>query len=1335
MVALLFAALLALTPTRFAAAQEPTTSGPPSAAPSMEVADLPPELAPWVPWVLADHPDLACPLAGVDRACVWPGLLSVDARSDGAALRLAVTVDREADVALPGGAGAWPLDVRDGGRPLPVRDVAGVPTVTLAAGRHELTGRIAWATMPRSVPIPGRVAQVELSVGGARTPWPRIDEDGLRLGAGDARAPEENRTDLTVMRLVQDGLPVVVQTVVELRAAGAGREVVLGDVLVPGTEPVSLQANLPARFDADGGLVVQIRPGTWTVTFDAVHVGPAASLSAPQAAAPWPDREYWSVKTDERVRAVNLAGPDGIDPARTPVPEAWRLHPTFLVTADTPLTLEELRRGEPTPLPNRLDVHRELWLDADGGGLTVRDHIDGAMNQRWRLDVAAPADLGHVSDRDVDQVITRTADGAVGVELRAAEVRVVAESRIEARPSVLPAVGWQVDANRLDATLNLPPGWTLLTGTGVDSLDGSVLDQWTLFDLFFVLVLAMAVGRLVGLRWGLVALAGLVLGRHSAGAPQWSWAAVVVLAALVRVLPDGWWRQGARALRVVAVVALAGILVPFAVDQVQTGLFPALEMRWVGGGVGGPGGLEEIPDRFVELQLEQKTDSIDRKMGARSSSSSSSMDRYLSVQIDPTAVVQTGPGVPDWTWRPQLLRWTGPVGRDHTMRLVLLGPRWNMALAFLRVLLLGALGVRLAELGVRRWKRAAPVVAALLLAPLAHAQTPSDALLTELEARLTAPPACSPSCVDVPSLAVAIRGGRLVVEAKVHATVDGAWPIPGPATAWVPERVTLDGAPSTALRRQADGFLYARVPAGVHTVRAEGPLPPVDALALQLGLRPHRVSWTGDGWAVDGVKADGTVEGSLQLARVLGGATTDAQSSENLAPWLEVHRHLDLGIPWRVRTTVVRIGPKDHPVSLRVPLLPGEAVTDTTFEVHDGLVAATLDRDVAEVSWLSTLEETGAVQLDAPTGAPWTERWTLTCSPIFACSAEGPAPLAHVRDGEWSPEWRVWPGESVTLSIGRPEGVAGQTVTIDDAMLTVRPGRRQLVSELTMTVRSSQGGRQVVTLPLEAELQQVLIDGAARPIQARAGNEVPLPLQPGTQELTLRWQQPHPPSVIDTVPAVDLGGPAVNTRVVVEPMRERWLVALSGPRWGPTPLFWTYVVIVLLVAPLLARLPYAPLKLWQWALLGLGMTQVPVFAPIVVAAWFVALGWKAQREPTSWWAHDLAQLGLVVWTLAALGMLYASIHAGLLVQPDMQVAGGGSHDAQLVWFVDRIDGAMPRPTVVSFPMWVWRVLMLLWSLWLAASLVRWLPWAWRAFAHGGLLRRPDKRSAPNAAAD
>ena len=111
------------------------------------------------------------------------------------------------------------------------------------------------------------------------------------------------------------------------------------------------------------------------------------------------------------------------------------------------------------------------------------------------------------------------------------------------------------------------------------------------------------------------------------------------------------------------------------------------------------------------------------------------------------------------------------------------------------------------------------------------------------------------------------------------------------------------------------------------------------------------------------------------------------------------------------------------------------------------------------------------------------------------------------------------------------------------------------------------------------------------------------------------------------------------------------------------------------------------------------------------------------RQPAHAGVFDLMQLGLFGWALVSLVLLYAAIHTGLLFRPDMQVAGNGSSDTVLRWYADRVIGATPAAGVLSVPLWVYRVGMLVWALWLASGLVRAIGWGWRAFGEGGVWRR------------
>src|SRR5690606_38312005 len=84
---------------------------------------------------------------------------------------------------------------------------------------------------------------------------------------------------------------------------------------------------------------------------------------------------------------------------------------------------------------------------------------------------------------------------------------------------------------------------------------------------------------------------------------------------------------------------------------------------------------------------------LDNRREARSSSTGFLAKKFSLQQVDPNAVVQTGPGVPDWQWRSWTLEWSGPVRKDHEISLWFITPLHNAILIAIRITLLILLGL------------------------------------------------------------------------------------------------------------------------------------------------------------------------------------------------------------------------------------------------------------------------------------------------------------------------------------------------------------------------------------------------------------------------------------------------------------------------------------------------------------------------------------------------------------------------------------------------------------------------------------------------------------------
>jgi hypothetical protein len=1346
---------------------------------------VPSPLEPWVPWVLQGHEAQRCPFlhdgaadgagdgAQVQAgACAWPTALSLALEERGGRFTQSWRLFARGRVALPGDAKRWPQDVTLDGAPAVVVARAGVPTVELPEGVHTLAGSFRWDALPESLAVPQDTGLLSLSVRGKPVREPHRGEGGTLFleQAPREEAAQREAVELRVFRRVTDEVPLRVDTRVELEVSGRNRELLLGRALLPGTAPLALESELPARLEPDGRLRVQVRPGRWAVTVTARHEGPATSLTRPAPGGPWAEgEEVWVFDARPAFRVATVEGVSAVDPAQTTLPEAWRALPAYAVPEGGVLQLKVERRGDADPAPDRLALQRELWLDFDGKGLTARDTLTGTLSRAWRLTMQEPAQLGRVSVGDEAQFITRL-EGApqAGVEVRQGKVQVSADSRVPLKGGAVSAVGWAHDFDSVRASLHLPPGWTLVHAGGVDSAETWVT-RWSLLDLFLVVIIALATGRLFGPRWGVLALLALGLSYHEAGAPRLTWLAVLAAEALVRALPEGALRRALGLGRLAAVGVLVLVGLSFAVDHVRQGLYPVLARP--GEAVEGTVAtmLAEAP---AEMEAEQEAvhfaapaaapqaDGAAREVPSAGLLGSSDavlenkaeIHRYKELKrqrYDKDALVQTGPGLPQWEWDALPLSYSGPVQAGQELSLWLVPPWANRLLAFLRVGLVALLALLMLGVPRERWPSllrpqgpaaaAAALLLALLLPSLSRAnEAPSAELLTELRQKLLERPDCYPACASAPRLLLEVTPKALRARMEVNAAADTGVPLPGSAGQWEPERVLLDGQPARAMLRDAAGVLFLMVPKGVHQVVLEGALPARDTVSLALPLRPFRVEAQAAGWQVDGLFEDGHAEDDLQLTRVSVAGAGDAEGASlqpaALPPFLVVERTLELGLTWQVHTQVKRLSPAGSAVMLAVPLLPGEAVTTESVRVEGGKALLNLGPQVSELEWTSSLEPRSPVVLAAPKGVAWTEVWRLSVGPTWHFEASGLPPVHTGQpQEERTPEYRPWPGEALTVALSRPVGVGGQTLTVDGSSLTVTPGVRATQAALTLSLRSSRGGQHVLTLPEGAALEKVTVNGNAQPLR-QDGRKVTLPVSPGAQKVVLEWREPAGISALFRAPAVDLGQPSVNATVRIEVPHDRWVLLTFGPAWGPAVLFWGLLLVVVGVSAALGRVRLTPLGSGAWVLLGVGLTQVPVAAAAFVACWLLLLGWRGQALSLSRPLFNLRQVALVGMTLVSLLVLAAAVREGLLGRPDMQVEGNGSTGLDLRWYQDRLAGPVPAAGMLTVPLLVYRAAMLAWAMWLAFALLGWLKWGWACFTEGGLWRPEEPKAALRPAA-
>lgn len=1315
----------------------------------IEKAEIPPVLEDWVPWVLHGEQQKLCPFeyrSFDNKRCRWPVNTTLDIRNDGGSFSQQWQVATSQWVPLVGNNESWPTQVSVDGHSQAVISQYQKPHIYLTEGDHVITGKFTWHTMPKTISLPADNGLLELSVNGEEQAYPKIDAKGtlwLHKNTVSHNKPENDSLTVLVQRHLIDAIPFEITTRIELNVSGSERELQLTGALLEGFIAKNLTSSLPARMEKDGVLRIQAKAGQWVIELNSRAPSEITQLQLNKTVSPWPQQEVWVFESQPHLRQVSLSGAVVIDPKNTRLPAQWQRWPAYQVEEQTVLALAQKQRGDGNQHHDQLNLKRTWWLDFDGQGFSLQDHITGQVQGRYRLPMNADIQLGRVAVNGEDQFITKLdGDDKQGVELRLGNIDVVADSQWQGGFN-LPATGWDADFRSVSAQLNMPPGWRLLAVSGVDKSTGSWLSRWTLLDLFLVFIIAASFSHLWGKSWGGVALVAMVVLYHEQDAPVGLWLNVLAAMALLKVVPTGKFKAWIQRYFYLSVTVIVLVSLPFMVQQARQGIYPQLEFPSYKVAPASSGGQAyNSYEEDIEQELEQAAKASRSResvsmmadtdgLGAIGSLASAPRTQKLKV-YDPDTKVQTGPGLPSWTWRSSQLSFSGPVAKDQMINLWLLSPLENRLLAFTRIALILALLV--CVLGVRKklnFKSWLPMLATVIVVSTTLPQAvmaeevpvPDETILQQLKQRLLAAPDCVPMCAASSAMQVKLELDQLVIWQTIDVAQEVLVPLPGQREHWTPQQVLIDGVDAVALHHDDKGRLWTLLPEGQHELLISGKVPPQIMVQLMLPMKPHQISTINDeAWTIEGNMRAGHVS-DLLLKR----QDTEKQADQktvltptSLPAFVKVERYLNFNQQWTLETRVKRLTPADSVVSLNIPLIEGEKVIRDGLDIQNNEIRVQLKQGQRQFVWQSVLPQTDALFLKAKQTEQWVEYWNLSWEPTWHIQWQG---LPLIQNGfAGYVLWRPWPGEELNLQIQRPAGEQGQTLTLDNSRLKVRPGQRSTDIELFLSLRSSLGQQHSITLPENAQLTEVSLRGRSLPLQLVDGT-LTLPINPGEQQALIKWRQNSEIETILDTPEIQLGLNGVNSEIELFMPQDRWILAVGGPNLGPAVLLWGVLFVLVLVAITLGRLPLTPLKAQHWILLLLGLTQASMLTLAIVVGWLLALG---LREKQSWQESRLGfnfvQIGLGILTLIALSSLFFAIEQGLLGQPDMQIVGNGSYQQYLHWYQDHNDEILPQAWVLSLPLFVYRALMLLWALWLAFALLGWLRWGWQCFSHDGIWR-------------
>lgn len=1325
-------------------------------------SSIPEPLKPWKDWVLWDSPHLASPApynAADQRISIWPSTLELSLGAQGGEWKLQVRAFSPTWLPLPGNEECWPQAVQLDNQIVPVVSRAGLPSINLAPGLHTVSGNFVWKQQPEKIAVPSAIGLLALTLDGQNVNLPNRDTSGwLWLRRSQASAEEKDQLSLQVYRVLEDGLPMWLRTELEVSVSGKSREEDLGFILPANWQLSYVNSPIPVALDEAGRVKAQVRAGNWKIRIDAFRNEDLRQLEYSATTPPAVATELIALKARPELRAIELQNATPVDVSLTTFPEHWRNLPVFQWNNATALPWTVKSSGAGELRPNRFEIARQLWLDDDGLGLTYQDSISGESRQISRLDVAQNHQLAVMRIDGTRQLITKNPETAAeGVEVRTRSAQIEAIGRAS-QPTQLAATGWQANADNLQISFWLPPGWRMLALFGADRVEGDWLTAWTLLDLFLLLIFSLAIFRMWGLTAGVIAFLAFGLAYHELGAPRFTWLFLLVPVAILQVVQSGRLSKWLQAWRYLAVAILLLFLTPFLAREIQSALYPQLEASGIQYRErnlfevleialprsrkaareytdAAPGYLPPVASNSIDnLPQSMESGRVDSGKVAKGQVQQAQSSNMF---FDPGTSIQTGIAKPEWEGNLVRCFWDGPVSSEQTIRPVLMTATQHRLLIVGRIILLCLLlGMFLRPPANKRRQSqssgTSPALTAGLVllcgmllssSPLTAQELPDKDLLNTLRERLLKPSEAFPNAAEIPTLRATIRDGKLLLEGQIHAAAECAVPLPGQFPAWSPLSVRLGDSAGIVSRRD-DGYLWLWVPQGVHAFKVEGLLPDAAEWVWSFQLPPRQLELDAADWNVTGLRADGRPENQLFFSRKERATEGDSSYDQrNFRAIVQVDRMLEIGLVWKVHNTVRRLSAQGRAVTVQVPLLAGERVLSGNVTSKDGLVEVNLSADASEFSWESELPLTPEIQLTAKPQPQTVERWSLLTSPVWNIRPTGSQPIYESGSSELIPVWYPWPGEEVKLALQRPVAVEGKTLTVQSLQQTLELGNRQRNSQLRFKVESSLGNEFAVELPEGAEVRDLKVSNRSLPIR-REGNRLLIGLQPGTQEVELDWTAAEAMSSRVSFPAVKLPVEAANVTSVMNVPESRWILWTRGPLRGPAVRFWVILLLACLAGWALSRHPLSPLRGYEWILLAIGLTQIHFIAGLTILIWLFLIAYRGKRDPETqhWLAFNFAQLGLILLTIIALSILIFVVSRGLLGQPEMFIRGNGSYAGRLVWFSPSSDSQLTQPEIISVSIWFYRLLMLVWALWLANAVIRWLQLGWKNFTTGGAWR-------------
>lgn len=750
-----------------------------------------------------------------------------------------------------------------------------------------------------------------------------------------------------------------------------------------------------------------------------------------------------------------------------------------------------------------------------------------------------------------------------------------------------------------------------------------------------------------------------------------------------------------------------------------------------------------------EFSKEEVDDLISSKISSLSKSKEQTNNtiQYQNQNISKNRI-QTGLGFPNWKNSSTVnIELKGPVYNNDKFNIYLISPKVNVILAFVRLLLSIYFVYFMADINrnnfrdkIYSFKKILSILALTIFMGLSFGSAnaaaqpnstiqnkdiPSKEILNELKEKLTKEdaPACIPYCVSIPNGKISNRGNTITLDISINAADEIVIPLPtirsDNSNSVKVEKITNDGKIVRNIIKEND-TIFLKLNSGINNISIKMLLDNNSDKFFLYSV--FNIPYLVDDLNGFRISSDNDKNQSFQITRnktekIINNknSSNSSVSKMNIEPFFTINRFLDIGTSWQVTTTVMRNNNIGENATIKVPLLKDEKVLTNEGTLLKDKILLSFSPNEVRKEFVSIIPIENEIVLNYPKQAlNYNEIWSFMIDFTWNFKIEGLQPI--VSD---TSQMIFYPaaGDTLKLLISQPENVDGNTLTFDNVIYQFKPGRSLQELKLNLTIKSSESGFHNIALPKNSEIKDLKINYSNYPVIVKEGQLV-IPVNQGTTNVKFTVNINDEITNTLRFPSLNLNAPIVNITEEAFIPTSRWILFTNGPAIGPSVLFWAQIPIWLCVAFILSRFAIFPLNFLQWFILLFGFMQTNIIFSVIVIAWFVSFALKVDYFNNLPY-KKLTNAAIAILTLLFIYSLFEGVNNGLLGTWNMKIIGNNSQLTydngnllwNLKWYQDVSSGELPRPFILSLPIFVYRTIMILWSIWLSFSFVKWIRWS------------------------